>query len=138
MVANAQLLANEQNDLVAKVINAILTKLSEDGSVSLRRDALVELLLGTIKVLAANGKLLQKVDESVDQLVKRVQVVIAAGLEKARQKLGQILEQADIPRVVVELLRRWAFDQVPSIDIDDEQFSNVFDDIVEDLVTQFA
>lgn len=138
IAANVQLLANEQNELVAKVINAILAKLSEGGSVSLRGDALVELLSGTIKVLAANAKLMQKVDETVEQLAKRVQVVIAAGLDKVRQKLGKILEQADIPYVIVELLRRWALDQVPSIDIDDDQFSNVFDDIVADVVGQFA
>ena len=138
IASNAQILANEQNELVAKVVNAILSKLSEGGSISLRGDALVELLVGTIKVLAANVKLKQKVDDSVEQLVKRIQVVIAAGLEKAHQKLGQILEQADIPGVVVELLRRWFCDKVPSIDIDDDQFNKVFDEIITDVVGQFA
>ncbi|WP_455219679.1 hypothetical protein [Kaarinaea lacus] len=138
IAANAQVLANEQNEIVAKVVNAILAKLSVGGSIALRGDALVELLVGTIKVLAANMKLIQKVDESVEQLVKRIQVVIAAGLERARQKLGQVLEQADLPLVVVELLRRWIFDKVPSIDINDDQFRNAFDAIIADVVGQPA
>jgi len=138
IATNSQLLANEQSELVAKVMTAILAKLSEGGSVSLRGDALVELLLGTIKVLAANVKSLQMPGESVEQLAKRVQVVIAAGLEMARQKLGHILEQADIPRVIVELLRRWARDQLPTLDINDERFKNVFDEIVGDIVGQIA
>ena len=138
IAANVQLLAEEQDELVAKVINAVLSKISEGDGISLRGDALVELLLGTIKVIAANGKLMQKVDETVEQLVKKIQVVITSGLEKGQQKLGQLLEQADIPRVIVELLRRWAFGQVPTLNIDDAQFNHVFDEIVTDIVGQFA
>ena len=138
IAANVQLLAKEQDELVAKVIDAVLSKISGGDGISLRGDALVELLLGAIKVIAANGKLMQKVDETVEQLAQKIQVVISTGLEKAQQKLGQLLGQADIPRIIVELLRRYAFGQVPTLNIDDAQFNHVFDEIVTDIVGQIA
>lgn len=138
IATNAQLLANEQNELVARVTNVVLAKISDGSSVTLRGDAVSEILTGTIKVLAANVKLLQKAEESVEQLVKRVQVAIAAGLDKAQQKLGLALEQSDIPPVVVELLRRWARDELPSLDIDDEGFNSVFDEIVGAMAGQIT
>ena len=64
--------------------------------------------------------MLQVVDETIEQVVQRVKVVISIGLEAVRQKVGRTIAQSDIPIVIVELFQQWARDQVPSLDITDE------------------
>jgi hypothetical protein len=137
IASNPKFLVDEQKELAAKVLTAVLDKVVADRSLSLRGDALIELLDGVMKVVAAYGKSLLGT-ESMDELVKRVLAVIDAGIDKARQELANSLGQTMLPVVLVALLQRWARDEISSLDVADPEFITAFQEIISEVMQRAA
>jgi hypothetical protein len=137
IASNPKLLVKEEDELAARVLGAVLDKLLAEETLRLRGPDLVNLLAETLAVLAAHGKGLLG-DEPVDRLVTRVEVVIEAGLDKANRELGRLLDRSAVPLVLAALLRRWALDQVETLDITDPRFDRLFAEIVSVVAARTA
>ncbi len=135
IASNPKLLVKEEDQLAALVLGAVLDKLLAEETLRLRGPDLVDLLAETLAVLAAHGKALLG-DDSVDQLLIRVLVVIETGLDQANRELGRLLDRGTVPLVLAALLRRWALDRVETLDVTDPRFARLFEEIVSDVLAR--
>jgi hypothetical protein len=125
IAANVDLLVEEQEGLVGTVLAAVVPVLLADRPLRLDRDAVTAILREVTVILAAHGKSLLGGDP-VGDLADRVEIVIQVGLDKAARELGRLLDRNAVAGTVVLLLRRWAIDEVPSLDINDPLFDRIF------------
>jgi hypothetical protein len=133
VASNPELLVRSENDLAAKVLGAVLGRILDDGVIRIRRHGLVGLLAEALSVVAAHGKGLLG-DESADKLATRITVVIDAGLEKSARELGRLVDRDAVPLILASLLRRWALDNVETLDINDPRFERLFAAIAADVI----
>ena len=133
IAANVPLLVEDHSELAAQVLKASIAVLVAENPMRLDRDTIDAILAEVMVILSAHGKALLGGDP-IDVLSGRVADVIRIGLEKAAAEIGQRIDQNAVAFTVVLLLRRWALDEGPILDIGDPLFDEMFLDIAREAM----